>query len=186
MRFKKTAIGVTLLLIIIFINRYKREDVFTLADQGREAPDYVKVLFFNGFMPNNLPCSVLSGSDARNFLHKIKHEAFRTNDGVVHPNNRLHGIVGNLCIIPEWMTFLPYKAMPYLRKCVYALYDPWEQLLYLSEDCSELSWDYSEGFCISNVPPSMLGVDMERIERHFNEHYNRQAPASRGNNEAAK
>ena len=186
MRFKKTAIGVTLLLIIIFLNQYKKQDVFTLTDQGREVPNCVKVLFFNDFMPGNLPCSVLSGSDARNLLHKIKHEAYRTNAGVVHPNNRLHGIMGNLCITPRWMTFLPYTAMPYLRKCVYTLYDPWEQLLYLSEDCSELSWDYYEGFCVSNVPPSLLGVDMEKIERHLNKHYNRQDPASCGNHEATK
>ncbi len=187
MRFKKTTIGVTLLLTITFLNQYKRQDVFTLTDQGREVPDCVKVLFFNDFMPNNLPCSVLSGSDARNLLHKIKYEAFRTNDGIVHhPTSRLHGIMGNLCVTPEWMAFLPYTAMPYLRKCIYALYDPWHQLLYLSEDCSELSWDYYEGFCISNVPPGLLGVDMVKIERHFNKHYNRQDSVSSGNEEVAK
>ena len=101
MRFKKTAIGVTLLLIIIFLNQYKKQDVFTLTDQGREVPDGIKVLFFSSFMPDNFPCSVLSGNDARNLLHKIKHEAYRTNAGVVHPNNRLHGIMGNLCITPQ-------------------------------------------------------------------------------------
>ena len=170
MKFKKTAIGVTLLLIIIFLSQYKKQDVFTLTDQGREVPDCVKVLFFSGFMPNNLPCSVLSGSEARNLLHKIKHEAFRTNIGIVHhPTSRLHGIMGSLCVIPEWMEVLPHEWMPYQRKCVYSLYDPWCQLLYLSEDCGELGWDYSEGFCVSNVPPSMLGVDMGKIERHFKE-----------------
>lgn len=49
MRFKKTTIGVTLILIIIFLNQYKRQDVFTLIDQGREVPDCVKVLFFQRF-----------------------------------------------------------------------------------------------------------------------------------------
>ena len=107
MRFKKTAIGVILLLIIISLNQYKRQDVFTLTDQGREVPDCVKVLFFNDFMADNLPCSALSGGDARNLLHKIKHESFRTNIGIVHPNNRLHGIMGSLCVTPEWMSFLP-------------------------------------------------------------------------------
>jgi len=187
MRFKKTAIGVILLLIIIFLNQYKRQDVFTLTDQGREVPDCVKVLFFNDFMADNLPCSALSGGDARNLLHKIKHESFRTNIGIVHPNNRLHGIMGSLCVTPEWMSFLPYTAMPYLRKCVYTLYDPWGQLLYLSEDCNELFWDYYEGFCVSNVPPTMLGIDMRKIERHFNErYYKRENPASGGNEEVAK
>lgn len=187
MRFKKTAIGVTLLLTITFLNQYKRQDVFTLIDQGREVPDCVKVLFFNDFMPNNLPCSVLSGSDARNLLYKIKYAAFRTNDGIVHhPTSRLHGIMGNLCVIPEWMAFLPYTAMPYLRKCTYTLYDPWHQLLYLSEDCSELSWDYNEGFCVSNVPPTMLGVDMRKIERHFNELHKHKSPMSIDTEETSK
>ena len=169
MRFKKTATVVALLLTIIFLNQHKRQDVFTLTDQGREVPDYVKVLFFNDFMSDNLPYPVLSGSDASNLLHKIKYEALRTNIGVVHPNNRLHGIMGDLCVIPGWMAVLPYTAIPYLRKCVYTLYDPWKQLLYLSEDCGELGWDYIEGYCVSNVPPSMLGVDIVKIERHFNE-----------------
>ena len=31
MKFKKTAIGVTLLLIIIFLSQYKKQDVFTLS-----------------------------------------------------------------------------------------------------------------------------------------------------------
>lgn len=172
MKFKKTAIVVTLiLLIIIFLSQYRRQDVFTLTDQGREPPCCVRVLFFNDFISDDLPCSVLSGSEARNLMDKIKHDAFRTTMGVVvHPNSRLHGITGSLCVIPEWMDVLPLEWVPYLRKCVYALYDPWCQLLYLSEDCSEFSWDYYEGFCVSNVPPSMLGVDMGKIERHFNKH----------------
>lgn len=161
MRFKKTAIGVVLLLVVILLNQYKRQDVFTLTDQGHEVPDSVKVLFFSGFMPDNLPCSVLSECDTSNLLHKIKYEAFRTNIGIVHhPTSRLHGITGSLCVIPEWMDVLPLEWLPYLRKCVYALYDPWCQLLYLSEDCSELGLDYIEGFCVSNVLPSMLGVDI--------------------------
>ena len=176
-----------LLLIIIFLNQCKRQDVFTLTDQEREIPCCVNVLFFNGFMPDDLPCAVLSGTEASNLLQKIKYEAFRTNDGVVHhPTSRLHGIVGNLCITPEWMCFLPYEWIPYLRKCVYSLYDPWCQLLYLSEDCSELSWDYYEGFCVSNVPPSVLGVDMGKIERHFSELHNRKSLVSIETDETSK
>lgn len=176
MKFKKTAIGVTLLLMVILLNQCKRQDVFTLTDQGRGIPNCVKVLFFNSFTLDNLPCSVLSGLDASNLLHKIKHEAFRTADGVVHhPTSRLHGITGSLCVIPEWMEVLPHEGLPYLRKCVYALYDPWCQLLYLSEDCGELGWDYIEGVCVSNVPPTMLGVDMGKIERHFSELHKRKS-----------
>lgn len=187
MRFKKTTIVVTLLLIIIFMNRYKRQDVFTLTDQGRENPCCVNVLFFNDFIPDDLPCSVLSGSEASNLLDKIKHDAFRTTMGVVvHPNSRLHGIMGSLCVIPEWMEVLPHDKLPYLRKCVYSLYDPWCQLLYLSEDCGELGWDYIEGFCVSNIPPHMLGVDMMKIERHFNELHKRKRPISIDTEETSK
>ena len=175
MKFKKTAIGVVLILIILFLNQCKRQDVFTLTDKGREIPNCVKVMFFNRFMPDNLPCSVLSGLDASNLLHKIKYEAIRTTGSAVHhPTSQLHGIIGSLCVIPEWMDVLPHKGVPYLRKNIYALYDPWCHLLYLSEDCSELSWDYYEGFCVSNVPPSVLGIDMGKIARHFNELYKRE------------
>lgn len=130
-------------------------------------------------MAGNLPCSALSESDARNLLLKIKHKAFRANISIMdHPTSRLHGIMGNICIIPEWMPSWSYTVMPYLRKCVYTLYDPWCQLLYISEDCSELSWDYYEGYCVSNVPPSMLGVDMGKIERRFSELHKRKSLTS--------
>ena len=173
MRYKKTAIGVTLFIAIVLVfNQYKRQDVFALVDPKREVSEGVEVYFFNSFTSNNLPCSVLSNQDASNLLSRIKYESFRTNDGILYPKNRLHGITGSLCVIPDWMGFLPNKATPFLRKCVYTLYDPWSQLLYLSEDCSELGWDYIEGFCVSNVPPSMLGVDMGKIERHFNGSFN--------------
>ena len=181
MRFKMMVIGVTLVLIAILFHQYEKQDVFTLTDRGRETPNCVNVLFFDDSSSDNIPYSVLSGARASDLLYKIKHEACRTNIGVMCPNNKFNGIRGRLCIIPEWMAFLPYAAMPYLRKCVHTLYDPQRQLLYLSEDCSELYWDFYEGFCVSNVPPTMLGVDAGKIELHFNEHYCQQKTTSRGN-----
>ena len=164
MKYKKYIVAFVIFASIIFYMQYKRIDVFDIVDKGCDVPTNVKVLFFNDFAESKGSCSVLCPEEAVSLLSKIKKENFRTHDYTLHHGSRFYGIEGEFCVIPKWFDIWPLNVLaPCLRASVYVKYDPWKRLLYLSEDCYELGLEFTEGFCVSNVSPDTVKVDMSRM-----------------------
>lgn len=82
-------------------------------------------------------------------------------------DNEFVSVSGFLYVYPDWMSFLPTEILKILRNGIYAQYCPFNKLLYLSEDCTELGLDYMYGLCISNIPPSIMGIDVETLRRRI-------------------
>ena len=64
------------------------------------------------------------------------------------------GINGGLYIVPRWVHTLCLTSLlsPFMHR-IEMFYWPSKNLLYLSEDIEELSYDFSRGLNITNLPP---------------------------------
>lgn len=69
-------------------------------------------------------------------------------------------VKGGFYIIPRWVhtLSLTFLLSPFMHR-VEMFYWPSKDLLYLSEDIEELSYDFSRGLNITNVPPRVLHME---------------------------
>ena len=87
-------------------------------------------------------------------------------DGIGAYIGCLH-MYGRLYVYPRWVDSLGLKTLLIpLQPCVEIIYTPSKNYLYLSEDCSELSYDCFEGLSVEKISPELLGVDIARVVKH--------------------
>lgn len=73
---------------------------------------------------------------------------------------------GCMYVIPKWQdNCLMRNFIPYSRHGIHVGYDPFNETLFLSEDIAELGYDFSKGFCVPNIPPSFMKINMDFLER---------------------
>jgi len=90
-------------------------------------------------------------------------------DGIGAYIGCLH-MYGRLYVYPRWVDSLGLKTLLIpLQPRVEIIYTPSKNYLYLSEDCSELSYDCFEGLSVEKISPELLGVDISTMVKHFSD-----------------
>lgn len=75
-------------------------------------------------------------------------------------------IGGEMYIVPKWCDKTMLWPVAWLtRNRMSVFYDPFNEVLVLSDWSIETDWDCYEGVVVSNVPPAWLNVDVDELRR---------------------
>ena len=87
--------------------------------------------------------------------------------GVFYDNIGKHAdLSGEIYVVPAWCDkAILWPVVWLFRNCMSAFYDPFNEVLVLSDTSIEPDWDCYEGVVVSNIPPTILNVDMAELRR---------------------
>ena len=161
-------VAIALLLscaLLASLHVYRRFDVFDLLKSEPLASDRI-------LLDREYACGedlfMLTSTDSYKILSMAKGAAFPVAPGssFVGEAGEHFSIDGFMYVVPEWLSiFFPTVLIPYLRHGIFMKYDPFNETVFLSEDCERLAFDYEYGLVLSNVPPTMLGIDIEKLRQ---------------------
>lgn len=154
-------LAITLVGVCLSLRFWRDRNVFDLARDPSQSNGLKMLIKYDASYEDKL--FLLKADNVKSVLRECNHTAFPSCPAFrdTKQNKEFFSVSGFLYLFPKWMSFLSPEVLRIFRHGIYVQYCPFNEQLYLSEDCSELGLDYMYGLSISNIAPSLLGVDLE-------------------------